>query len=325
MISLRAPFPWFGGKSRVAQIVWDRFGNVPNYVEPFFGSGAVLLARPHKPLTETVNDLDCYVANFWRAISQDAESVAGWADWPVNEADMLARHAYLLAAMEFQKRMRTEPDYCDHRIAGWWAWGLNIWIGDGWCRHEATQLPHLGNPGKGINRRLPHLGDPGTGINRRLPHLGNPGTGSRREAICDWFIALSERLRDVRVCCGEWHRVLGDSVTIKHGVTGIFLDPPYESAEGTYAVETEVSAAVREWATENGDNPLLRIALCGYAGQNEMPRGWEEVYWKARKGYQKVDADGRHGGMNERIWFSPHCLKLPTLFTCEAADCEATA
>jgi site-specific DNA-adenine methylase len=40
---LKAPFPWFGGKSRVADIVWDRFGDVANYVEPFFGSGAVLL------------------------------------------------------------------------------------------------------------------------------------------------------------------------------------------------------------------------------------------------------------------------------------------
>jgi DNA adenine methylase len=54
---LRAPFPWFGGKSRVAPLVWERFGNVPNYVEPFFGSGAVLLGRPHPPKTETVNDL----------------------------------------------------------------------------------------------------------------------------------------------------------------------------------------------------------------------------------------------------------------------------
>jgi DNA adenine methylase len=54
---LRAPFPWFGGKSRVADIVWDRFGDVANYVEPFFGSGAVLLARPHPPRIETVNDL----------------------------------------------------------------------------------------------------------------------------------------------------------------------------------------------------------------------------------------------------------------------------
>ena len=47
---LKAPFPWFGGKSRVADIVWDRFGKVDNYVEPFFGSGAVLLARRQTPI-----------------------------------------------------------------------------------------------------------------------------------------------------------------------------------------------------------------------------------------------------------------------------------
>ena len=54
---LPAPFPWFGGKSRVAPAVWERFGVVRNYVEPFFGSGAVLLARP-APFEgpETIND-----------------------------------------------------------------------------------------------------------------------------------------------------------------------------------------------------------------------------------------------------------------------------
>ena len=38
---LKAPFPWFGGKSDVADAVWQRLGNVPNYIEPFFGSGAM--------------------------------------------------------------------------------------------------------------------------------------------------------------------------------------------------------------------------------------------------------------------------------------------
>ena len=38
------PVVW--GKSRVADLVWKRFGDTPNYVEPFFGSGAVLLKRP---------------------------------------------------------------------------------------------------------------------------------------------------------------------------------------------------------------------------------------------------------------------------------------
>ena len=62
---LRAPFPWFGGKSRVADAVWERFGEVRNYVEPFFGSGAVLLGRACGARgTETVNDLDGFVANF---------------------------------------------------------------------------------------------------------------------------------------------------------------------------------------------------------------------------------------------------------------------
>jgi len=56
--TLRAPFPWFGGKSRAAARVWAALGDVPNYVEPFAGSLAVLLARPHEPRVETVNDLD---------------------------------------------------------------------------------------------------------------------------------------------------------------------------------------------------------------------------------------------------------------------------
>lgn len=73
---LKAPFPWFGGKSRVAAEVWTRFGaDVGNYVEPFFGSGAVLLARPGGPGNiETVNDLDGYIANFWRAVRYATEA-----------------------------------------------------------------------------------------------------------------------------------------------------------------------------------------------------------------------------------------------------------
>ena len=78
MHPLKAPFPFFGGKSRVADNVWSRFGNVPNYVEPFAGSLAVLLGRPHIPGCETVNDKDCYISNFWRSLRQDSQGVARW-------------------------------------------------------------------------------------------------------------------------------------------------------------------------------------------------------------------------------------------------------
>ena len=70
--ALKAPFPWFGGKSRAAAIIWSRLGDVQTYNEPFAGSLAVLLARPHQPRVETVNDLDCYLANFWRASCSSA-------------------------------------------------------------------------------------------------------------------------------------------------------------------------------------------------------------------------------------------------------------
>jgi len=86
---LKAPFPWFGGKSRVAHLIWKHFGNVPNYVEPFAGSLAVLLGRPTPAKTETINDADCYLSNFWRALAHDPEGVAHYADWPVNECDLL--------------------------------------------------------------------------------------------------------------------------------------------------------------------------------------------------------------------------------------------
>ena len=284
-MSLRAPFPWFGGKSRAADLIWERFGNVGNYVEPFAGSLAVLLSRPHEPRTETVNDLDCYLANFWRALQSAPDEVARWADAPVNEADLLARHRWLReTGMERIAALRTDPEHFDAKVAGWWVWGLCAWIGSGWCRHDA-------------HARVPD----------QLPHLGDAGRG-----VADYFAALAARLRRVRVACGDWSRVLGESVTVKHGMTAVLLDPPYSDDEHDvkYAAHSSVAGDVRAWALANGDNPLLRIALCGYAGEHEMP-GWTEVPWKARGGYgSQADGRGRANAARERIWFSPHCLPV---------------
>ena len=335
-MTLKAPFPWMGGKSRVAHLVWDRFGDVPNYVEPFAGSLAVLLGRPHSPGVETINDLDCLIANLWRALQRDPDAVAEYADWPVNEADQHARHLWLCSQEEFRERMKVDPEYYDAKIAGWWLWGVCIWIGSGWC---AKQLPHLGNPGTGVHRKLPHLGNPGTGVHRKRPHLGNPGTGvhrkrphlgdpgtgdeecvsdrtsGTRENLVGYMRDLAARLRKVRVCCGDWSRILGPSPTVKLGITGVFLDPPYSAEagrqEGLYSTDsTDVAHAVREWAVTNGDNRDLRIALCGYEGEHAMPESWECIHWKACGGYgSQGNGRGRENASREVIYFSPHCLR----------------
>jgi hypothetical protein len=321
---LKAPFPYFGGKSRVASLVWERFGDVQNYVEPFFGSGAVLLGRPTEPGIETVNDVDCLLANFWRSLKNDPDSVADAADWPVNEADQSARHLWLSSQEEFRERMKTEPEYYDAKIAGWWVWGICSWIGSGWC---SNQLPHLGDAGMGVHRKLPHRGDAGRGVNRQLPHLGNAGMGvnrqqdfvedgeginQTRDALFRYMNDLSARLRRVRVCCGDWSRVCGPSPTVNLGTTGVFLDPPYLDGRTNSIYSTDsltVAHDVREWAISQGEDTRIRIAICGYEGDYIMPDYWECVEWKARGGYgSQGDGQARENSAKERIWFSPHCL-----------------
>ena len=309
---MKSPFPWFGGKSTVAQEVWEAFGNVRNYVEPFFGSGAILLLRP-KPFggSETVNDKDGFLSNFWRSIQADPENTARFSDWPVNENDLHARHAWIVAQREtLTSRLEGDPDFYDPKIAGWWVWGICSWIGSGWCSGNG---PWYVEDGELLDvRKRPHLGNAGVGVNRKRPHLGNAGRG---DAILATFSELSERLRDVRVCCGDWLRVMGDSVTIKHGITGIFLDPPYadtaDRQDDLYSVDSStVAHDVREWAIANGDNPLLRIALCGYQGEHELPGSWTCMEWKARGGYgSQGKTRGRENASKERIWFSRHCIR----------------
>ena len=77
----------------------------------------------------------------------------------------------------------------------------------------------------------------------------------------------------------------------------MFLDPPYDAdCDNPYGME-HVSGAVREWAIANGNNPKLRIALCGYDGEHAMPGEWECLAWKARGGYgSQGSGAGRDSG-----------------------------
>ena len=150
-------------------------------------------------------------------------------------------------------------------------------------------------------------------MNRKLPHLGNAGRGA-------YLVALGERLRNVRVACGDWRRVLGANIGGNNGVAGILLDPPYSEGAQDYGVGgtgTTLDTEVREWAIEHSDDPQYRIALCGYEGHHRMPDSWRCVPWRARKGYSAQGADGHNGNSDrERVWLSPHCLgvRQPSLF-----------
>ena len=333
MIDLAAPFPWFGGKRDVADAVWRALGDCDHYIEPFFGSGAVLLTRPHSPRFETVNDADGLLANFWRAVRADPESVATEADWPASEADLHARHLWLVGQRErLTERLMGDADYYDARAAGWWVWGACNWIGSGWCAGtgpwvaidgvmtDSRQLPHLSS-GQGVNRQIPRLSS-GQGVNRKLPHLTEGRGVNRRLFIEGWFRALSDRLREVRVACGDWSRVTGPSVIgCGGGVCGVFLDPPYALGEraAVYSYESGAADECLAWCLKNGDNPGLRVVLAGYAGEHDAleANGWRVMPWKARGGYGgQGDGRGRDNSARERLWMSPNCIgETPDLFS----------
>src|SRR5690606_30140743 len=247
MNSLVAPFPYFGGKRRAAERIWQALGDVGGYVEPFAGSAAVLLARPRFTgrRVETINDADGWLVNMWRAIQLSPDKVAAHAYGPVTEIDYHARLAWLQERRTdgLVSWLEGDPEAHDAKAAGWWLYVMACGIGDPFGPGpwrvvdgrlvNTRKLPHLSDPGKGVNRALPHLGDAGQGINRKLPYLGD----DVREQLAAWMRALANRLARVRITCGDWTRVTTPAVlraTTGNPITGVFLDPPYATSGDLY-------------------------------------------------------------------------------------------
>lgn len=69
-----------GSKWRIARWIIRHFPEHHSYLEPFFGSGAVLFNKRRSPI-ETVNDLDGDVVNLFRQIREDPERLADAIYW----------------------------------------------------------------------------------------------------------------------------------------------------------------------------------------------------------------------------------------------------
>ncbi len=76
MIKIRTVLKYPGSKWNIASQIVSMMPKHHSYVEPFFGSGAILFNKPPSDI-ETINDLDGDVVNLFRCIREDSEKLAG--------------------------------------------------------------------------------------------------------------------------------------------------------------------------------------------------------------------------------------------------------
>lgn len=79
---LRPPFPYHGGKSKSVDQILKHLPLREKYIEPFGGSGAVLLSRPVSKI-EVFNDRYAGVVAFYHCI-RDSEKMKKMIDWLEN-------------------------------------------------------------------------------------------------------------------------------------------------------------------------------------------------------------------------------------------------
>lgn len=181
--------PYYGGKRRWAPVIWKYLGKPTVYVEPFLGSGAVLLASPHGAADrEVVCDTDGHICNFFRALQFDSDACAYWADYPTIHQDLTARHRWLIQwRRDNAERLSLDPEFFDVKAAGWWVWGISSWIGGQWCvdrdrpRERRPYTQTVGGRGVQTQREgLPNVVD---GIPRMSNKPGGRGMQKQRKEL----------------------------------------------------------------------------------------------------------------------------------------------
>ena len=311
--------------------MWRLLGDVDHYVEPFAGTMAVLLERPHpcnRPYySETVSDADGLLVNAWRGIQWHPDEVAEHASWPVSEADKQARQ---IACINWRTEKTLDllagsAEWCDPKIAGWWLYGVCCQIGahDGpWTADPKTgRIVKSGAPG--VCRDRPPVANNGLGVN----HAGLRESGvydqdefhpTTMPELKRWMGWLSARLRHVRIINGDWARVCTTGVTKtltvrQGGHCGVFIDPPYDTGmrdNRLYGHDAGgIADEVRKWCLASGDDRQLRIVLAGFDTEHVVLEsdGWTVHEWFADGFLTGGMGDQQH---RERLWASPHCLPL---------------
>lgn len=84
------PFPWFGSKYTQASWLISLLPETERYVEPFGGSGVVMINRPPSDV-ETFNDLNSNVTNFFEVLREHREEFEQMLKYTPHSRELFAQ------------------------------------------------------------------------------------------------------------------------------------------------------------------------------------------------------------------------------------------
>lgn len=278
----RSPFPWFGGKQKLADDVLALFPEHNVYVEVFGGGASVLLAKPAGKL-DVYNDLDRGLVNFFRCLR----------DFPEQLVPLLELTPYSRAEWEDARNTWASIEDPVERARRWYVIAAGSFAG--------FAARNNGDAGRGWG---------GDRLGRM--HLSRAASTANR---VDNIWRFVERMRPVQIDCLDWRKCL-DRYDDPDAL--FYLDPPYvpetrraggythELTAEDHAELIERVLALRGVAIVSGyDHPIYEPLVSG-GGFTRHEFG---VWSTAARGQKGLARDRRV----EIIWASPRATR-PTLF-----------
>lgn len=303
---MRPLFPWLGGATPAGPMIWERLGVVHSLTVPFAGALGEVCACPDNIWRQiscvTLNDAEPNLANVFRSIWTDADSVVGVIQerfHPLSESDLHASRAEVRRRVaDLRKTLEEDIHFCDIELAAIWMAAFSAWIGTytNFLSSSSRQKPAVSSPGRGVFATSRDL-------------LANA-----RE--------LKERLslHPAWILCQDWTAAMTDAVIWRSrksgggpvGVAGIIVDPPYAGHEDIYPdAYAGIAAEVRQRLRVLGANANVRAVISGFDDEHDdlLKDGWTKLEHTAGSGYSSTGKDPNRNQSRHRVWFSPFCLQ----------------
>ncbi len=231
-----------GSKWNIARRLVELIPPHHSYVEPYFGSGAVLFSKPPSAI-ETVNDLDGDVVNLFRCIQQDSE-----------------RLARLVMTIPFSREVYDRQFEADNTYASRYqraaGFLVRCWQGHGFRANGYEVGWRNDVAGRERSYALWNW--------YRLP---------------EWIIKIAERLREVQIECRPALEVIR---RFDYPNVFMYIDPPYLLGTRTgNQYRHEMTDADHEELLKIILQSKAKIMISGYESEmyNEYLKGWHKEHF----------------------------------------------